>query len=49
MMSIGTRLTLLVLVLPICLLTFIDAISIYYYGILAIEVSNLLSSVLVFC
>lgn len=48
MMALSTKLTLLVLVLPISIVAILDAITYYVYGTLIIEASNLLSSILVF-
>jgi len=45
---ISTKLTLLVLVLPISIVAMLDIITYYVYGTLIIEASNLLSSILVF-
>ncbi|MCJ7770377.1 hypothetical protein MUP37_02245, partial [Candidatus Bathyarchaeota archaeon] len=48
MMALSTKLTLLVLVLPISIVAILDAITYYFYGTLTIEAANLLSSILVF-
>jgi hypothetical protein len=48
MMALSTKLTLLVLVLPISIVAILDATTYYFYGTLTIEASNLLSSLLVF-
>lgn len=48
MIPISTKLTLLVLVLPISIVAMLDIITYYVYGTLIIEASNLLSSILVF-
>lgn len=48
MMALSTKLTLLVLVLPISIVAILDVITYYVYGTLTIEASNLLSSILVF-
>jgi hypothetical protein len=48
MMALSTKLTLLVLVLPISIVAILDAITYYVFGTLIIEASNLLSSILVF-
>jgi len=47
MLAISTKLTLLVLLLPISILAVLDATVFYFYGTLVIEFSNLLSSILV--
>ena len=46
--AINTKLTLLVLLLPIAVLAIVDIIGFYLHGTLVIEISNFLSSVLVF-
>jgi len=48
MLAISTKLTILLLVLPISLLGILDMIVFYTHGTLIIEISNLLSSILVF-
>ena len=48
MIPISTKLTLLVLVLPISIVAMLDIITYCFYGTLIIEASNLLSSILVF-
>jgi hypothetical protein len=48
MLAISTKLTMLVLLLPIGILAILDTIVFYAHGTLIIEFSNLLSSILVF-
>lgn len=48
MMAISTKLTLLVLLLPIGIIAILDVVAYYVYGTLIIEASNVLSSILVF-
>ena len=48
MMAISTKLTLLVLSLPISIVAILDLVAYYAYGTLIIEASNILSSILVF-
>jgi hypothetical protein len=48
MIALSTKLTLLVLLLPISIVAILDMITYYFYGTLIIEASNLLSSILVF-
>jgi hypothetical protein len=48
MIALSTKLTILVLLLPISIVAILDVITYYVYGNLIIEASNLLSSILVF-
>jgi hypothetical protein len=48
MIALSTKLTLLVLLLPISIVAILDLVTYYIYGTLIIEASNILSSVLVF-
>jgi hypothetical protein len=48
MMAISTKLSLLVLLLPISIVAILDVVTYYAYGTLIIEASNVLSSILVF-
>jgi len=48
MVPVSTRLTLLVLVLPIGIIVVVDAVVFFIQRSLVIEISNLLSSILVF-
>ncbi len=48
MMALSTKLTLLILLLPIGIIAILDVVAYYVHGTLIIEASNVLSSILVF-